>query len=90
MICPFWGTGHEDIRPVSVVDILNLGPPHISELSGTEKQGLNSGGLNSQMKTKAFSICATKDQGLGKSPSHQGAKICLQPSYLSLSSAFVR
>lgn len=45
MFCPFWDTGHEAIRPVSVVDVLNLDPPHISELSGTEKRGLNSSGL---------------------------------------------
>lgn len=47
-------------RPVSE-DVLNLDLPHISELSGTEKGGLNSGGFNSQMKTKAL-FCAMKVQ----------------------------
>lgn len=36
VLCPFWDTGHEDIRPISVVDVLNLDLPHSSKVSGTE------------------------------------------------------
>lgn len=48
-------------KAVSVVDVLNLDLPHISELSETEKSGLTSGCFNSQVKIKPL-FCATKVQ----------------------------
>lgn len=59
MLCPCWDTGHEDIRLISVVDVLNLDLQFKATMDISEGESVV--GLTPKMEIEAL-FCATKIQ----------------------------